>query len=60
MFLALAHAAVGETGEATRMAARLKAEFPGFSVERFIAGYPVTNREALFAICDAAGVAKLG
>ena len=28
MFLALAHAAMGETGEAARIAARLKAEFP--------------------------------
>ena len=60
MFLALAHAAMGEAGEAARIAARLKAEFPGFSVERFIAGYPVTNPDAVLAIRHAAELAKLG
>ncbi|PAQ09079.1 LuxR C-terminal-related transcriptional regulator [Mesorhizobium temperatum] len=60
MFLALAHAAVGESGEATRIAARLKAEFPDFSVERFIAAYPVTNPHAMQAIRDAAKLARLG
>jgi len=59
MFLALAHAAVGETSEAARIAARLKLEFPGFSVERFIASYPVTNPDAMRAIRDAATLAKL-
>jgi hypothetical protein len=59
MFLALSHAAMGEAGEAARAAARLRAEFPGFSVERFIAGYPVTNRDALLAIRHAAELAKL-
>ncbi|RUU44033.1 tetratricopeptide repeat protein [Mesorhizobium sp. M6A.T.Ce.TU.002.03.1.1] len=60
MFLALAHAAVSETGEAARIAARLKAEFPDFSVERFIAAYPVTNPHAVQAIRDAAKLARLG
>ncbi|TIS60059.1 MAG: adenylate cyclase [Mesorhizobium sp.] len=60
MFLALAHAAVGEAGEAARIAARLKAEFPSFSVEGFIAGHPVTNPDALVAIRHAAELAKLG
>ncbi|MER8437101.1 LuxR C-terminal-related transcriptional regulator [Mesorhizobium sp. M1393] len=59
MFLALSHAAMGEAGEAARAAARLRAEFRGFSVEGFIAGYPVTNRDALLAIRHAAGLAKL-
>jgi hypothetical protein len=31
---------MGEAGETVRAAARLRAEFPGFSVERFIAGIP--------------------
>jgi hypothetical protein len=59
MFLALAHAAVGETSEAARIAARLKLEFPGFSVERFIASYPVTNPDAMRAIREAAKLARL-
>jgi len=60
MFLALAHAAVGEAGEAARIAARLRTDFPGFSVERFIACYPVTNPDAAQAIRHAARLAKLG
>ena len=60
MFLALAHAAVGEAKEAAQIAARLRAEFPGFSVERFIACYPVTNTDAALAIRHAARLAKLG
>ncbi|MER9869887.1 tetratricopeptide repeat protein [Mesorhizobium sp. M0136] len=59
MFLALAHAAMGEAGEAARFAARLKAEFPEFSVERFITAYPVTNPDAVLAIRDAARLARL-
>ncbi|RWN28396.1 MAG: tetratricopeptide repeat protein [Mesorhizobium sp.] len=59
MFLALSHAAMGEASETARAAARLRAEFPGFSVERFIAGYPVINRDALLAIRHTAGLAKL-
>lgn len=60
MFLARAHAALGEIGEAARTAVRLKAEFPEYSVERFVSAYPVTNLDALSAIRDAAEVAKLG
>ena len=60
MFLALAHAAVGEDLEATAFAARLRTEFPEFSVERFIAGYPVTNPDAASAIRHAAKLARLG
>jgi TolB-like protein/Tfp pilus assembly protein PilF len=59
MFLALAHAVMGEAGEVTRIATRLKAEFPSFSVERFIAGYPVTNPDAVKAIRNAAKLAML-
>ncbi|MDX8520786.1 LuxR C-terminal-related transcriptional regulator [Mesorhizobium dulcispinae] len=54
MFLALAHAAAGEGAEAERFAARLDAEFPDFTVEGFISGYPVTNPGAVRAIRDAA------
>ena len=60
MFLALAHAASGEGVEAAGLAARLHSEFPEFSVERFIAGYPVTNPQAAQAIRDAAELAGLG
>ncbi|UVK37735.1 LuxR C-terminal-related transcriptional regulator [Mesorhizobium sp. AR10] len=60
MFLALAHAAVGEGLEAAGLAARLHTEFPEFSVERFIAGYPVSNPDAALAIRHAAKLAKLG
>ena len=60
MFLALAHAAVGEGLEAAGLAARLHTEFPEFSVERFISGYPVTNPDAVKAIRQAAKLAKLG
>lgn len=59
MFLVLAHAAQGEALEAAKIATCLKAEFPSFSVGRFIAGYPVTNPDALLAIRHAAEVAKL-
>jgi TolB-like protein/Tfp pilus assembly protein PilF len=54
MFLALAHAATGEGVEAARLVARLDEEFPDFTVEGFIAGYPVTNPDAVRAIRDAA------
>ncbi len=59
MFLALAHAALGETGEVAKTTARLHAEFPDFSVERFIEGCPVTNRVAVLAIRHAAALAGL-
>ncbi|MCA1409104.1 tetratricopeptide repeat protein [Ensifer sp. IC3342] len=59
MFLALAHAAMGETGEVAKATARLKAEFPDFSVERFIAGRPVTNPNAVLAIRHASALAGL-
>ncbi|MGX5804020.1 hypothetical protein ACWGS9_22610 [Bradyrhizobium sp. Arg314] len=40
--------------EAAAIAARLRTEFPGFSIEGFISGYPVTNPGAARAIRDAA------
>lgn len=45
---------VGEAGEADGIEARLKAEFPDFSVKRFITNYPFTNPEAADAILHAA------
>ncbi|RAZ84357.1 adenylate cyclase [Mesorhizobium hawassense] len=54
MFLALAHAAAGEDAEAAAIAARLNSEFPDFSVEGFIVGYPVSNPKAVRALRDAA------
>jgi len=60
MFLALAHAVVGEDAEAAGFVARLRAEFPDFSVEGFILGYPVTNPDAVRAMRAAAKLAGLG
>ena len=60
MFLALAHAVVGEDAEAAGFVARLRAEFPDFSVEGFISGYPVTNPHAVRAMRAAAKQARLG
>ncbi|TIV46428.1 MAG: tetratricopeptide repeat protein, partial [Mesorhizobium sp.] len=54
IFLMLAHAREGEGAEAAAIASRLRTEFPGFSVDGFIAGYPVTNPDAVRAIRDAA------
>ncbi|RWE47709.1 MAG: tetratricopeptide repeat protein [Mesorhizobium sp.] len=54
IFLMLAHATLGDGPEAAAIAARLRAEFPGFSVEGFISGYPVTNPGAVRAIREAA------
>ncbi len=59
IFLAWAHAAIGEASQAAAVAARLRTEFPEFSVERFIAGYPVTNPDAAKTIRQAAKLAKL-
>ncbi|MDX8443414.1 LuxR C-terminal-related transcriptional regulator [Mesorhizobium australafricanum] len=59
MFLALAHAAAGEGAEAAGYIARLDAEFPDFSVEGFIAGYPVTNPDAARAIREAAKLVQI-
>ncbi|TIR26163.1 MAG: tetratricopeptide repeat protein [Mesorhizobium sp.] len=54
IFLMLAHAREGEGAEAAAIAGRLRTEFSGFSVDGFIAGYPVTNPDAVRAIRDAA------
>jgi len=54
VFLMLAHATLGDGPEAAAIAARLRTEFPGFSVEGFISGYPVTNPDAMHAMRDAA------
>lgn len=58
LFLALAHRAAGGIAEAAKIEARLKGEFPDFSLERFIASYPVSNPEAVLAIRYAAQLAK--
>ena len=54
IFLMLSYAMVGESLEAAAIAARLRDEFPGFSVEGFISGYPIANPGAVRAIRDAA------
>ena len=57
MFQAMAQAFVGQSSEAASTALRLKTEFPLFSVERFIAGYPVTNPPALQAVQEGSRLA---
>jgi TolB-like protein/Tfp pilus assembly protein PilF len=58
LFLAMAHAQMDEIKQARKIAKRLSAEFPGFSVEGFIRGYPVFNPVALSAIRE--GSTKAG
>jgi adenylate cyclase len=59
LFLAMAHAQLGETSVARTLAARLTTEFPTFRVEGFIREYPVTNPPALVAIREGASKACL-
>jgi hypothetical protein len=59
LFLAMAHAQLGETSAARALAARLTTEFPTFSFEGFIREYPVTNPPALVAIREGASKACL-
>ncbi|OCP02553.1 MULTISPECIES: LuxR C-terminal-related transcriptional regulator [unclassified Ensifer] len=59
MFQAMAHACLGETKEAAEVASRLKTEFPSFTVEGFIAGYPISNPSALEVVRQGARLAML-
>ncbi|TPJ73626.1 LuxR C-terminal-related transcriptional regulator [Mesorhizobium sp. B2-6-2] len=59
IFLMLAHAKLGEGREAAAIADRLRTEFPSFSVEGFISGYPVSNPGAARAIREAAKLVPL-
>ncbi|TPI47525.1 tetratricopeptide repeat protein [Mesorhizobium sp. B2-9-1] len=59
IFLMLAHATLGEDREAAAIADRLRTEFPSFSVEGFISGYPVSNPGAARAIREAAKLVSL-
>jgi TolB-like protein len=58
LFLAMACAEYGSTEQSRAAAARLRTEFPDFSVDGFVAGYPVTNPAAVAAIHR--GSAKAG
>lgn len=58
LFLAMAHAQLGEVDEAGRHVAQLRAEFPSFTVAGFVRHYPVTNPPSLAAI--QAGAARAG
>ncbi|OCP17521.1 MULTISPECIES: LuxR C-terminal-related transcriptional regulator [unclassified Ensifer] len=59
MFQAMAHACLGEAQKAADAALRLRSEIPSFTVERFIAGYPVTNPPAQRALREGARLAML-
>jgi len=58
MFLAMAHAQLGEIEQAGKCATQLSTEHQGFKVAEFIHDFPVTNPAALAAIRD--GAAKAG
>ena len=59
LFQAMAHAMLGETPQATKIANRLAKDFPGISAEGFIGSYPVTNPPAIAAIREGARRAGL-
>ena len=59
LFVAMAHAMLGENAQATKITARLASEFPHFTVENFISGFPVTNPPAIAAIREGAHRAGL-
>jgi TolB-like protein len=59
LFLAMAHAQMHEIDESQKIVARLRAEFPSFTVQGFIQGYPVTSPVALDAIRDGSSKAGL-
>ena len=59
LFQAMAHAMLGETPQATKIAIRLAREFPDISAEGFIGSYPVTNPLAIAAIREGARRAGL-
>ena len=59
LFLAMAHAMLGENAQAAKITVRLASEFPHFAVEKFIRGFPVTNPPALAAIREGARRAGL-
>jgi di/tricarboxylate transporter len=59
LFLAMAHAMLGENAQASEITARLASEFPHFTAEKFIRGFPVTNPPALAAIREGAHRAGL-
>jgi tetratricopeptide (TPR) repeat protein len=50
MFLAMAHAGLGDAEEAARAVGRIRREFPSFAPDEFIRGYPAANPPALAAI----------
>ncbi len=60
MFQAMAHAYLGEMDEAAEVVSRLRTQFPSFTVEGFIAGYPISNPPALSAVREGARLARLG
>jgi TolB-like protein/DNA-binding CsgD family transcriptional regulator len=59
LFVVMAHAMLNEMSHASKVTARLASEFPDFTVETLISGYPVTNPPALAAIREAARRAGL-
>jgi len=59
VFVAMAHAMLNEMPQASKLAARLACEFPDFTVEKLISGYPITNPPALAAIHEGARRAGL-
>ncbi|RJT28305.1 adenylate cyclase [Mesorhizobium waimense] len=59
LFQAMANALIGDEAGASKIAGRLRTEFPEFTPEGFIVGYPVTNPVAITAIREGAKRASL-
>jgi TolB-like protein len=58
-FVAMVYAMLGDATQASAVAARLRNEFPEFTIDKLISGYPITNPPAVGAIRKAARRAKL-
>lgn len=59
LFQAMANAMIGDEAGASKIAERLRTEYPEFTPEGFIVGYPVTNPVAITAIREGAKRASL-
>ncbi len=59
MFLAMAHALLGEMEVSRTYAGLLQTNYPDFTAETFISGYPITNPPAIASIRNGARCAEL-
>jgi TolB-like protein/class 3 adenylate cyclase/Tfp pilus assembly protein PilF len=59
LYLAMAHAELGDTDQTAKAVQRIRTEFPGFTVEGYIRDFPVVYPPALAAFHDAGQKAGL-